>query len=119
MEQTKSAPHKQEVCTDRDVEWMQCSVEEVLDVIGAKWSFLILRDLIEGPKRFGELLQSLKGASPKTLSVRLKELERHGIVTRTVYPEIPPKVEYALTEKGLDLKPIFREMKKWGCKWLK
>lgn len=119
MEQTKPAEHKNEACTDWTAEWMQCSVEEVLDVIGGKWSFLILRDLIEGPKRFGELLQSLKGASPKTLSVRLKELERHGIVTRTVYPVIPPKVEYALTEKGLDLAPIFREMKKWGCKWLK
>jgi DNA-binding HxlR family transcriptional regulator len=94
-------------------------VEEVLNVIGGKWTFLILRDLIEGPKRFGELLHSLKGASPKTLSLRLKELERHGIVTRTVYPVIPPKVEYALTEKGLDLAPIFREINNWGYKWLK
>lgn len=94
-----------------------CPIEKTMNVIGGKWTFLILRDLFHGPKRFGELLRSLKGVSPKTLSSRLRDLENEEIVIRTIYPQIPPKVEYALSEKGQTLEPIFNEMKKWGLLW--
>ena len=96
---------------------VECSIEKALNVLDGKWTFLILRDLFEGTKRFGELRKSLHGVSPKTLSERLKELENKGIVKRTVYPTIPPTVEYSLTEKGKSLKPIIKEMKMWGAKW--
>jgi DNA-binding HxlR family transcriptional regulator len=98
-------------------EHVECSIEKALDVLEGKWTFLIIRDLFEGAKRFGELRKSLTGVSPKTLSARLKELEEKDIVTRTAYPTIPPTVEYALTEKGRSLKPIIKEMKLWGAKW--
>lgn len=94
-----------------------CPIEKTMDVIGGKWKFIILRDLFFGPKRFGELQRSLKVNSPKTLSIRLKELEKEGIVKRTIYSEIPPHVEYSLTEKGQTLRPIFNAMKDWGNKW--
>ncbi|WP_409341749.1 winged helix-turn-helix transcriptional regulator [Paenibacillus sp. MBLB4367] len=94
---------------------MSCSIEKAIEIIGSKWMFLIIRDLLlDGPRRFGDLLKSLEGISPKTLSVRLKELERHDIVNRTVFPEIPPHVEYSLTEKGKQLESIFVELKMWG-----
>lgn len=96
---------------------VECSIEKALEVLGGKWTFLILRDLFDGKKRFGELRKSLEGVSPKTLSTRLKELEDKGIVTRTAYATIPPVVEYSLTEKGLSLKQIIKEMKHWGAKW--
>ncbi len=95
----------------------ECSIEKTLNILGAKWTFLIIRDLFEGTKRFGELRKSLKGISPKTLSERLKELEKHGVVTRTAYPTVPPTVEYTLTEKGKSLKNIIKEMKIWGAQW--
>lgn len=100
-------------CCDHAV----CSIERALEVLQGKWTFLILRDLFEGKKRFGELRKSLHGISPKTLSERLKELEEKDIVTRTAYPTIPPTVEYCLTDKGRSLKPIIKEMKSWGAKW--
>ena len=96
---------------------VECSIEKALDILQGKWTFLILRDLFDGTKRFGELRKSLHGISPKTLSERLKDLESKGIVNRTAYPTIPPTVEYALTEKGISLKPIIKEMKLWGAKW--
>jgi DNA-binding HxlR family transcriptional regulator len=96
---------------------IECSIEKALDVLGGKWTFLIIRDLQGGTKRFGELRKSLVGVSPKTLSERLKELEEKGVVTRTAYATIPPAVEYALTEKGLSLQPIIKAMKLWGSKW--
>lgn len=96
---------------------VECSIEKALNVLQGKWTFLILRDLFEGTKRFGELRKSLQGISPKTLSERLKELEEKGIVIRTAYPTIPPTVEYNLTEKGQSLKPLIKEMKMWGAKW--
>ena len=88
-----------------------------MTVIGGKWTFLILRDLFYGTKRFGELQRSLQGISPRTLSTRLKELEDEGLLLRTVYSEIPPHVEYSLTEKGHSLRPIFDAMKDWGNTW--
>ena len=96
---------------------VECSIEKALDVLGGKWTFLIIRDLQGGTKRFGELRKSLLGVSPKTLSERLKELEEKGVVTRTAYATIPPTVEYALTEKGKSLHPIIKAMKLWGAKW--
>lgn len=96
---------------------IECSIEKALDVLQGRWTFLILRDLFEGTRRFGELKKSLNGISPKTLSERLKELEEKGVVTRTAYPTIPPTVEYSLTEKGKSLKSIIKEMKLWGAKW--
>lgn len=92
-----------------------CPIAKTLDVIGTKWTFLIIRDLlIEGTLRFSDLLRSMDGISPKTLSLRLKELEEHGILVRKVYPEVPPRVEYTLTEKGSRLEGIFIELKKFG-----
>ncbi|ALC83169.1 MULTISPECIES: winged helix-turn-helix transcriptional regulator [Bacillus] len=93
----------------------QCPIEKSLTIISAKWSFLIIRELlIDGTLRFGDLLKGLEGISPKTLSLRLRELEENKIITRTVYPEIPPKVEYSLTEKGKQLEGILLELKRFG-----
>ena len=91
-----------------------CPIERTLQVIGGKWTLLILRDLFTGTKRFGELLRSLHGISPKTLSERLRQLEAQGIIGRVIYPEIPPRVEYSLTEKGKSLQAILGEMRTWG-----
>lgn len=96
---------------------LECSIDKALEVLDGKWTFLIIRDLFDGIRRFGELRKSLDGISPKTLSVRLKQLEKQDIVTRTAYPTIPPTVEYSLTEKGNSLKPIIIAMKLWGAKW--
>jgi DNA-binding HxlR family transcriptional regulator len=96
---------------------VECSIEKALEVLNGKWTFLILRDLFDGTKRFGELRKSLCGVSPKTLSQRLKELEDKGILVRTPYSTIPPTVEYSLTEKGQSLKPIIKAMKLWGAQW--
>lgn len=92
-----------------------CPIEKALDVIGSKWMFLIIRDLlIDGVLRFSDLQKSLTGISPKTLALRLRELEEHGIVVRSVYPEVPPRVEYELTARGRELEKIFLEIKAWG-----
>lgn len=92
-----------------------CPIAKTLDVIGTKWTFLIVRDLLlEGTMRFSELLRSMEGISPKTLSLRLRELENQDIITRTVYPEVPPRVEYTLTDKGKRLEGIFIELKRFG-----
>ena len=91
-----------------------CPIERTLSVIGGKWTILILRDLFDGTKRFGELRRSLDGVSPKTLSQRLRGLEAQGIVERVIYPEIPPRVEYSLTEKGKSLRAILDQMRSWG-----
>jgi len=92
-----------------------CPIAKTLDVIGTKWTFLIIRDLlIEGTMRFSDLLKSMNGISPKTLSLRLKTLENHGILEKKVFPEVPPRVEYTLTEKGKSLEGIFIELKRFG-----
>jgi DNA-binding HxlR family transcriptional regulator len=96
---------------------VECSIEKALEVLGGKWTFLIIRDLFEGTRRFGELRKSLSGISPKTLSIRLKELEDKNVVIRTAYPTVPPTVEYSLTEKGRSLKKLVKEMKIWGALW--
>lgn len=90
------------------------AVERTLEVIGGKWTVQILRDLFEGTRRFGQLQQSLGGVSPKMLIARLRELEECGLVTRTLYPEIPPRVEYSLTDDGRTLRPIIDAIAEWG-----
>jgi len=87
-------------------------------VVCGKWTLLIIRDLAEGRARFGELERSLAGISPRTLSLRLRALEEEGIVQRRTYPEVPPRVEYALTEKGRALIPIVEDMRAYGTRWL-
>ena len=91
-----------------------CPVETTLMLIGDKWKVLILRDLLPGTKRFGELKKSIGGVSQKVLTAQLRDMEKSGLLTRTVYPEVPPKVEYTLTELGLSLKPILDAMGSWG-----
>ncbi|MGG0300753.1 helix-turn-helix domain-containing protein [Bacillus albus] len=96
---------------------LKCPIEKTMSVIGGKWTFLILRDLFYGPKRFAELERRLNGISPRTLSLRLKELEQENIIKRTIYSTMPPHVEYSLTKKGETLRPIFDAMKDWGNEW--
>lgn len=93
---------------------MFCPVRKTMEIIQGKWTLLILRDLMGGSRRFGELRRSLNGVSPRTLSVRLRELEAEGILTRRIYAEVPPRVEYRLTEKGAGLKSVIGAMARWG-----
>lgn len=98
-------------------EQKKCMVTEAMDILGKKWTIIILYQLLSGPKRFG-LLEEDTDASGRLLSERLKELEAAGMVTRTIYPEIPPRVEYQLTEKGREIEPIIKEIYGWSTKWL-
>jgi len=98
-------------CTDKE-----CSVVKTLRVVGSKWTILIIRDLLKGTLRFGQLRKSLAGVSPKTLSERLKSLEKEGVVTKKIYPEVPPRVEYTLTRRGKGLAKIIDSMREWGNK---
>jgi DNA-binding HxlR family transcriptional regulator len=95
----------------------ECTVERTLGVIGGKWTTLILRDLLTGMKRFGELKTGLGSIPAKTLTERLRDLESQGVVCRVQYPEIPPRVEYSLTEKGRALGSIIDAMAEWGTDW--
>ncbi len=90
-----------------------------MQVIGNKWTALILRDLFEGPKRFGELEKSVGSINPRTLSQRLDDLESFGIISRRSFAEVPPRTEYTLTKKGRDLLPILQQMATWGTKYHK
>lgn len=92
----------------------QCPVETTLTLISDKWKVLILRDLMPGTKRFGELKKSIGHVSQKVLTAQLRQMEASGLVTRTVFPEVPPHVEYTLTEPGYSLKPILDAMWEWG-----
>src|SRR5262245_55754680 len=92
-----------------------CPVVRALEVIGDRWTILILRDLfLEGPRKFQDFQASLAGASPNTLSARLKKLELNGIVERKLYAEHPPRAEYVLTEKGRELGPVMKSLRDWG-----
>lgn len=91
-----------------------CPVETTLTLIGDKWKVLILRDLLPGKKRFGELKKSIGSVSQKVLTAQLRDMEKNGLVNRKVYPEVPPRVEYSLTELGQSLKPILDAMWNWG-----
>jgi DNA-binding HxlR family transcriptional regulator len=94
-----------------------CPVESTLDVIGGKWKGVILYYLLDGKKRFNELRRLMPGITQRMLSLQLSELENDGIVNREVFPEVPPKVEYSLTEFGKTLEPIIVQMKDWGEKY--
>lgn len=91
-----------------------CPVETTLMLIGNKWKVLILRDLMSGTKRFGELKKSIGYVSQKVLTAQLRDMEADGLLTRTVYAEVPPRVEYTLTQLGQSLKPILDSMSNWG-----
>ena len=91
-----------------------CPVETTLTLIGDKWKVLILRDLMPGTKQFGELKKSIGSVSQKVLTAQLRDMEKNGLLTRTVYAEVPPRVEYTLTDLGKSLKPILDAMWDWG-----
>ena len=91
-----------------------CPVETTLALIGDKWKVLILRDLLPGTKRFGELKKSIGSVSQKVLTAQLRDMEEKGLLTRKVYAEVPPRVEYTLTDTGYSLKPILDAMEAWG-----
>src|SRR3954467_10663872 len=95
-----------------------CPVCRTAEVVCGKWTLLIIRDLAVGRARFCELERSLKGISPRTLSIRLRALEEEGILERRTFAEVPPRVEYALTEKGRALVPIIDSMRTYGAEWL-
>ena len=95
-----------------------CPVGSCAEIISGKWTLLVIRDLADGSQRFCELERSLRGISPRTLSLRLRALEAHGIVQRHTYPEVPPRVEYALTDKGTALVPLIEDMRAYGRRWL-
>lgn len=91
-----------------------CPVEITMSLIDDKWKVLIVRDLLTGTKRFGELRKSVTGITQKVLTNNLKKMEKDGLLKRKAYPEVPPRVEYTLTETGLSLKPILDSMVEWG-----
>ena len=96
-----------------------CPVETTLTLIGDKWKVLILRDLLTGTKRFSELKRSIGNVTQKVLTAQLRTMESSGLVHREVYPQVPPKVEYSLTELGYSLKPILTSMEAWGIAYKK
>ena len=96
----------------------ECSVAATSEIVGAKWTVLIVHDLSEGPRRFIELEHACAGISPRTLAERLRWLEAEGLVVRRSYAESPPRVEYELNDKGRALLPIIRAMRKFGHEWL-
>jgi DNA-binding HxlR family transcriptional regulator len=95
-----------------------CPVCATAEVVCGKWTLLVIRDLAEGRSRFCELERSLQGISPRTLSLRLRALEEEGVVERQTFPEVPPRVEYALTVKGRALVPLIEDMRAYGLQWL-
>jgi DNA-binding HxlR family transcriptional regulator len=95
-----------------------CPVARSLEFLGERWTLLIVRDLLIGPKKFQDFSASLSGVAPAVLSHRLKVLEKHGIVSRRLYSEHPPRAEYALTEQGLELRPVVRALGIWGARHL-
>jgi DNA-binding HxlR family transcriptional regulator len=95
-----------------------CPVCRTAEIVCGKWTLLVIRDLADGRSRFCELERSLAGISPRTLSLRLRALEEEGIVARQTYPEVPPRVEYGLTDKGRALVPLIEDMRTYGREWL-
>jgi DNA-binding HxlR family transcriptional regulator len=96
---------------------IDCNIEKTLDVLGGKWAFLVLRELFNGTKRFGELGRSIPAVSPRALTSTLRHMEEKGILERSIFPTVPVTVEYTLTPKGHDLHQIIKEMKLWAAKW--
>lgn len=97
----------------------ECPVATTVQLIGNKWKLLILRNLLVRPWRFNELKKNLEGISQKVLTDSLRSMEEDGIITRTVYPEVPPRVEYALSELGETMRPILASMEQWGANYKK
>ena len=100
------------------MESSSCPVSACAEILAGKWTILLIRDLADGCSRFCELERSLEGISPRTLSLRLRALEEQGIVERKTFPEVPPRVEYSLTEKGQGLVPIIEGMRQYGREYL-
>ncbi|MFS2111889.1 winged helix-turn-helix transcriptional regulator [Sphingomonas sp. Sphisp140] len=98
----------------RESEPFRCAVEVTVDIAGGKWKPLILHYLLGGTKRFGELRRLIGGVTQRSLTLQLRQLEEHGIVRREVFAEVPPRVEYSLTELGRTLTPVLEAMKLWG-----
>jgi DNA-binding HxlR family transcriptional regulator len=98
---------------------MKCPAEITLQVIGGRWKIPILYHLFKGVKRFSELRHAIDGISQKVLTQQLREMERHGIIQRKVYPQVPPKVEYSLTSLGETLRPLIDELCQWGINYEK
>ena len=96
-----------------------CPVATTVQMIGSKWKLLIMRNLLSRPWRFNELKRDLEGISQKVLTDSLRSMEADGIITRTVYPEVPPRVEYALSELGESMRPIIKAMEVWGTEYKK
>lgn len=96
-----------------------CPIATTVSLIGSKWKLLIIRNLLARPWRFNELKKDLDGISQKVLTDSLRSLKNDGLITRTVYPEVPPRVEYALSELGLSIKPIIASMEAWGTEYQK
>lgn len=92
--------------------------ESANELIGKRWTGLVIRVLLTGPKRFKEITEIISNVSSKVLTERLKELECEGIIKREVYPEMPVRIEYSLTERGKELLPVFDELQKWAEKWI-
>jgi DNA-binding HxlR family transcriptional regulator len=109
-----SCPRLEELMTTES----PCPVGCCAEIISGKWTLLVIRDLADSNCRFCELERSLSGISPRTLSLRLRALEECGIVARHTYPEVPPRVEYTLTDKGRALVPVIEEMRSYGERWL-
>ncbi|MEA2497465.1 MAG: hypothetical protein QOJ29_5376 [Thermoleophilaceae bacterium] len=95
-----------------------CPVGACAEILSGKWTILLIRDLADGRSRFCELERSLEGISPRTLSLRLRALEEQGIIERKTFSEVPPRVEYSLTQKGRALVPIIEDMRSYGREWL-
>ncbi|MFD2655597.1 winged helix-turn-helix transcriptional regulator [Gracilibacillus thailandensis] len=101
------------------IDWEKCPIHNTLEAIRGKWDYKIILSLNQGSKRFGELLESLQGISAKTLTYSLKKLEKKNIIEKNVYLVVPAHVEYTLSNKGMALKNVFHEMRKWGRTWEK
>ncbi len=101
-----------------DDQGIECPIKAIVDVIGGKWKLSILYQLLQGTKRYGELRRLVPKATERMLTLQLRELEAAGIVQRTVYPEVPPKVEYSVTERGLSLEPVLKTMLDWSKNYL-
>ena len=107
-----------ELTTTNHIDETVCPIARTADIVSGKWTLLIIRDLASGVKRFNQLERSLHGISPKTLSERLRSLEEEGVIVRQTFAEVPPRVEYSLTEKGRDLVDVIESMRNYGKRWL-
>ena|SRR5665213_356750 len=108
---------KMKSATSTQIEPKAGCISVAMEIIGNKWTALILRDLTGGPKRFSELEKSVGNINPRTLSQRLDDLEEQGIITKKSFSEVPPRIEYTLTTKGHDLLPVLQQMAEWGTKY--